>query len=180
MLEKIRNKHLLIDTNAIISLIRFSDFYIDFFNQLEKYNVKSIIDYAIKFEFLRGSQTKRDYETKEKYLDILLGENRSELICTNEIFENAREIANIYARKDSKLNKQISPTDCLVAAQMKKFNETIADRLFLATVDNHDFPLFVFDRISIFTIDTEKDIINMGIYGFNKRKYENLQKEFYN
>ena len=179
MLKKIANRHLLLDTNAIVSLIKHARFYVDFFNQLEKYQIKSVIDYSVKFEFLRGSNTKLDYEIKREYLDILLGENRIELISTNEIFENAREIANIYTRKDAKLTKQISFADCLIAAQMKKFNEKSPDRLFLATINNNDFPLFIFDRIHIFTIDTEKEIINMGIYRFNVSKYEKLQKDFY-
>lgn len=174
----IENKHLLLDTNSLVSLIKHARFYADFFNQLEKYQIKSVIDYSVKFEFLRGSNTKRDYEIKQEYLDILLGENRIELISTNEIFENAREIANIYTRKDSKLTKQISFADCLIAAQMKKFNEQKPERLFLATIDNNDFPLFIFDRIFIFTIDTEREIINMGIYRFNKEKYERLKKDF--
>jgi|GEM_PF-735231 len=176
----LENKYLLLDTNMLISIAKNGDSFVDFFNDLEKYNVKSIIDYAVKFEFLRGAKTESDSKHKEEYLDILLGENRAELVSTNEIFENAREISNIYARKDQKLTKQISFADCLIAAQMKKYNENgSGDRLFLATIDNNDFPLFVFDRIKIYTVDFGTEIINVGIYRFNKEKYEVLKNGFY-
>ena len=178
-LAELRNKHLLFDTNVLISVVKNTTCYNEFFNIIEELKIKSAIDCTIKFEFLRGASTKGDLEKKYSYLDILLGEeDRLELFVDKETFENAIEISNLYARKKPSLTKQISFGDCLIAAQMKKYNNGGSNNLFLATIDNNDFPLFLFDRISIHTIDTEEKIINVGIYSFNNDKYNELKRNF--
>lgn len=178
-MERLTRKHLLLDTNLIINIAKYGDVFLPFLDQLVESSVKSVIDYAIKFEFLRSSNTKEDLQKKSQYLDALLGADRLELMTDKEIFEKATEIGNIYSRRNSTYNKQISFGDCLIAAQMMKYNDH-HETLFLATSDNKDFPLCIFDRIDIFTVDTKEkgEIINIGIYSFSKSKYQVLKREF--
>ena len=93
---------------------------------------------------------------------------------SKEILDNAQELAVLYSNKDIKYARQISFVDCLVAAQLMKYK----GNLFLATLDNSDYPLFIFDRLKILTIDIGKEILNIGIYAFNQSKYEMCEAGF--
>src|SRR5690606_1587006 len=155
MHKQLKSRHLLLDTNILIKSKDYTaDGYFDeFFSLLEGLNVKSVIEEATRFEFLRGSRNKSQLQAKEDYLNILLGGSKQRgmiLPLSNEILMNSKLLANIYSNKQASLSKQISITDCLIAAQLMKYGEN----LLLATLDNNDFPLFIFDRIHIQTIDT--------------------------
>lgn len=176
-MEQIRNKHLILDTNLLVNIVKNTDIFLSFTEKIEQLNVKSVIDQTIKFEFLRGCSTKSDIQKKEKWLDYLLGSNRMELPVDKNIFERARLISNIYCRKNPKYAKQISFGDCLIAAQMMKYNRS-RDSLYIATIDNNDFPTFIFNRISIETIYDDKSIFNIGIYGIDKESLELKKSDF--
>jgi len=176
-MNQIKNKHLILDTNLLISIAKNTDVFLDFTKKIERLNVKSVIDQSIKFEFLRGCSTKTDIQTKEKWLDYLLGSNRMELPVDKNIFEKARLISNIYCRKNPKYLKQISFGDCLIAAQMLKYNST-RDSLYIATIDNNDFPTFIFNRVGIITLYDDNNIFNIGIYGINQKSFADKEKDF--
>jgi hypothetical protein len=91
-----------------------------------------------------------------------------------QILRNAEELAILYSHKDSNLSNKISFIDCLIAGQLMKY----PNRLFLATLNHSDFPLFIFDRIHIETIDAGEEILTVGIYAFNQRKYEVSKHNF--
>jgi len=176
MLKLLKNKHLLLDTNVLIYSLKFiaEGCFNEFFNNLSKFNVKSVIDEYVRFEFLRSSRTKANLETKKNFLNSLLGGKTWQLPVTKEILDNANELALIYSNKNPDLSKRTSITDCMIAAQLMKYKNEI----FLATTDNNDYPLFIFDRIEIITIDTMKDIINIGIYQFNQYNYNKCKADF--
>ncbi|MDD3190818.1 MAG: PIN domain-containing protein [Candidatus Pacebacteria bacterium] len=146
--DRIKNKHLILDTNVLINASKYQEKYFDFFDLLNKLDVKLVIDDSVKFEFLRGASTKENLLKNEDFLSKL---NKAELIVTKEIFEMAREISNIYVRNIRNSTQKISFVDCLIAGQMEKFNEQ-KEQLFFATENNTDFPLLLFDRIYILLI----------------------------
>lgn len=175
-MEVIKDKHLLLDTNLLIYSAKNKEVLLPFFDEVHNLNVTSVIDQTIKFKFLRGCKTKEDLQTKQEYLDLLLGSNRMELPVDKNIFEKARLISNIYCRKNSQYAKQISFGDCLIAAQMIKYNLNRSE-LFIATTDNNDFPIFIFNRVDVITLHDDNNIFNIGIYGINQTElkiYENL------
>lgn len=173
-MEHLRQRHILLDTNILISSAKYKKYFASFFQELNLNEVQSVTDYGIKFEFLRSSNTKERREAKLKYLDLILGSNRLELFVNAEIFDLAIEIANIYSRKTKGADKQFSFADCLIAAQMMKYQNS----LYLATVDNNDFPSYLFDRKLIRTIDVGTNIFNIGIYSFNTASYQRCKEEF--
>jgi predicted nucleic acid-binding protein len=184
MLEKIKGKHLLLDTNIIISASHYSKREIklwdDFLVGLRRdFGVEFVIDWSVKFEFLRGSKTKSDFLGKEGILNFLVGGDRIELNIDDSVMKDAVELSNLYARKNPRLTKQISFADCLLAAQAKKFySEKVGNQLFILSMDLFDFPLCIFDRIKIFTIDAKTEILNIGVFSFNQKKYLELKREF--
>ncbi len=179
-MQRLKGEHLLIDTNLLINISKYSKHgYFDaFLKQLEFLKIKSVVEEGILFEFRRGSRTKKHLDAKDEFLAYLLGGEKNQIVLqsygSKEIFEKAQELSVLYNNKDIRLANQISFVDCLVAAQLMKFG----DRLFLATLDNKDYPLFIFDRIKLLAIDAEEEIINIGIYAFNKDKYEKCRKDF--
>jgi predicted nucleic acid-binding protein len=177
MFERLQNKYAILDTNVLIYGATYSEKFAPFFNVLEQYHVKSITSDAIIFEFLRGAQVREHLEVKIRYLKLLLGEHITKLPINPEIFETARKISNIYSNKDISTTKQISIVDCIIAAQLKKYNES-REQLFLITTDNKDYPLSIFDRIGIYTIDADKEILNLGIYCWSAANYDSLVSRF--
>jgi predicted nucleic acid-binding protein len=173
-MERLKHKHILLDTNILINAAKCKDGFAPFFKILSHNDVQSVIDYGIKFEFLRTSNTEERREIKNRYLDLILGKNRMELFVNSEIIDSAIEIANIYSRKTKNANKQFSFTDCTIVAQMKKYQSS----LYLATLDNNDFPIYLMDRIYTHTIDNKQEILNVGIYSFSESKYQQCIEEF--
>lgn len=177
-LQTLKNKYLLLDTNVLINSLKNPEKFSGFFTNIQKeLEMQPVIDHSIKFEFLRGAVFQEQKETLSDFLSLLFGKNYLELRVDSEIFNTATELANIFSRKNSNSKSQISFGDCLISAQMCRYNKD-KDQLFLATIDNKDFPLCVFDRIDIHTIDLCNDIINIGIYSFNTSSYKKLDADF--
>jgi rRNA-processing protein FCF1 len=179
-MERFKKKWILIDTNLLISISRYSElgFFDEFLRQLEELKIIPVIEQATLFEFRRGSRHKGDLEAKKNFLEILLGEEKNRYVLpsstSKEILTNAEELAILYSNKNPNLSKQVSFVDCLVGAQLMKYKENLC----LATLDNGDYPLFIFDRVKLITIDAQKEIINIGIYIFNEEKYTKCKDDF--
>lgn len=179
-MQKFKGKHFLMDTNLLIAISKYSPlgFFRLFLKELEDFDIKSVIEEATLFEFRRGSRKPSHLADKNKFLDLLLGGEDNKMVLpsstSKEILENAQELAILYSHKNPNFSKQISFVDCLVAAQLMKYGSN----LFLATLDNDDYPLFIFDRVQLITIDAEKEIMNIGIYSFNKSKYLQCKEDF--
>ena len=171
--KRIERKHLILDTNILIDSYKYDKEFVDFYNLLKSLNVELVIDSSIKFEFLRSATTKEELNKKIDFLSKII---EAELPIAKENFEAAREISNIYVRNIKNSKQKISFADCLIAGQLKKFNES-GERLFFATANNTDFPLLIFDRIHIYTIDLGNRILNIGIHVFNNDKFLRQQNK---
>jgi|SRR5690606_3081032 len=177
-MERFEKSWILIDTNLLIEILKDTDqkHFGDFLGELRELKITPVIERSVLFEFRRGSRTKKHLDGKNTFLEILLGEERNRFYLPSsnsaEIAENAEKLAVLYSHHDPKLSR-ISFVDCLVAAQLMKY-----EKMCLATLDNADYPLIIFDRHKVYTIDTEKEIHNIGIYTFNKMKYEKCREAF--
>jgi hypothetical protein len=176
-MQKFKGEHILLDTNLLITLVKDIGFgfFDDFLNELKNLNIKSVVEEATLFEFKRGSRKQSDVINKDNFLRLLLGKDPMVLSPSKEIMNNAEDLAILYSHKNPTLSKQISFIDCLVAAQLMKYKN---NKLCLATIDNNDYPLFIFNRDKLITIDTGKEIINIGIYTFNEEKYRKCKHDF--
>jgi len=163
-----------LDTNIIIEFARNPLCFKGFFNDLVISRVIPAVDESIKCEFLRKSNSSKKLKEKEEFLNNLLGtyEIRTELKVTNEIFIEATKLSNLFNFLNDKNNSAM--TDCLLAAQLKKFK----GNLYLATMNNKDFPLKIFDRVEIYNIEIKDEIRNIGIYKFSEDKFQNVERRF--
>jgi hypothetical protein len=174
IIEELKNKTILLDTNIIIEFAKCPSYFKGFFDDLKDSDVVSAVDESIKCEFLRKSNTIDKRGQKEKLLDLLLGigEKRTELKITNEIFVEATLLSNVFNFLNDKNSSSI--VDCLLAAQLKKFGEN----LYLATMNNKDFPMKIFDRVCIFNIEMGDEIKNIGVYKFSKKRFDIALERF--
>jgi len=120
----------------------------------------------IEFEFLRSAC---DQKNREKREELLKGFKFEEMpFVAKDAKDDIIKIANAYASR-----KQIgaSVVDCCIASLLKKYNQ----QLILATLNHKDFPTFLFDRIFIYPIDTEKDIFTLAFYRFNTEKAKKIK-----
>lgn len=175
MIEQIKNKFLLLDTNILIDSSKYPEDFQGFYDSLKKLNVSSVLDQTVKMEFMRGVQNKEQQESFNSFLEALFGKGHLVLQLDNSIIEMASKLAIIYGRN----KKSAEIGDYFIAAQMCKYSSS-SETLFLATRNNDDFPRLVFDRIHIYTIDVKKtdQIINIGIYKFNKENFDNQYNKF--
>lgn len=132
-----------------------------FFNLLEETNCKSAYFPFIEFEFLRGAYEAGHKKDREEFLKEISAVELS--TPTSKIIKDSISIANCYSARK---HYSASLTDCSIAAYLK----THSDNLFLVTLNHKDFPTFLFDRVGIVPVDTEKDIFTLAFYSYNKPK----------
>lgn len=165
-IEKIKklisNKYILLDNNVITRASDHPDAFLPFLQLLIDANCKPIIIPLIKFEYLRGANSIK-HRTKRLALLELLNPDTIPSIYGDQKVDLAIDIANVYSGR-----KLESPNvvDCSLAAHLIHFQST----LLLATLNHKDFPTFLFDRVGVFTVDTEKDVMPIGIYKSNSEK----------
>lgn len=164
--ESIKHKHILLDTCFIIKAHQYAEteFFDGLFSLLEKYECIPVINEFIKFEFLRGCQTREQIQTKTKFLEALSG---FVMPIDKDVLDGAIDISNIYSNKrvDS---KQISRVDCYLSSYLKKYPAS----LIMVTLNHPDYPLIIHDRFFVHTIDAGKEILTIGFYGFNTSNFE--------
>ncbi|NQU78046.1 hypothetical protein HQ544_05100 [Candidatus Falkowbacteria bacterium] len=168
------NKHVLLDTCFIIKAYQYNDtsYFNKLFLHLKNNNCIPVINEFIKFEFLCGCKTKEHISIKTDFLDFLSPEKTVLSLPIDEcILNDAIKISNIYSNKNVN-SKHPNAIDCYISAYLKKYEKN----LLFVTLDNNDYPLILHDRIGIHTIDTEEEILVLGFYKFNNKKFEKLSK----
>jgi predicted nucleic acid-binding protein len=175
--ETLHGKFLLLDTNLLIYYSKYEPYFENLFKKIET-RASFVVVELVKFEFFRGATSNRETVILQNLLNTFSSQpNSQDFPITSEVLANSREIANIYSWKLK--NNKISLADCMIAGEMKKYNEH-TERLYLATTDHDYFPRLLFKRIGIETIDTGDKIFNIGFYSFDAEAYKKLKAEFQN
>lgn len=174
-MDLINDKYLLLDTNIVIDSLKYPEAFQPMYLDLDKRKVQAVLDHTVKFEFTRGATNLSLIKMYEEFLSRRYGSSKLELVINDFIYSTAITIAIIHGRNAC---SRIGFADCLIAAQMHKFEKN----LFLATQDHQDFPGFLFKRVGVYTIDIQdkdpkKDAIKtVGIYQFNIDSYKEQVK----
>lgn len=157
------HKDILLDNNILTRATDHPDAFFPFLQLIETSACNPMITGLIQFEYLRGAYQLARKKKRQAFLQELAPGNFSHNFAEQKM-ELAIKIGNCYSAK------QITPSvvDCSLASHLIAFG----GRLLLATLNHKDFPIFLFDRLAVFTIDTEKEVLPIGIYGFNKEKAE--------
>lgn len=166
------HKHVLLDTCFIVKAHQYADteFFDGLFSLLQGNDCTPVINEFIRFEFLRGCQTKAQIKAKTDFLDALSG--GVVMPIDKEVLEGAIDISNIYSNKKVD-SKQISRVDCYLSSYLKKYSKN----LIMVTLNHADFPLIVHDRFYVYTIDTKKEVLNIGFYSFDSDRFQILLRD---
>lgn len=167
----LEGKFVLLDCNILIYSVRYKNEFKPFYEELTGNNVKPAIDQFIKLEFLRSANTQALLKAKADFLNLFLGanENRLTIPLDSEILVDASRFSNLYNYLNLK-KQNVSVGDCIIAADLKKYSHSLV----LATANNSDFPLKLFDRLLIKTIEAGEQIINVGFYTFSETKFSSV------
>lgn len=162
------HKHVLLDTCFIIKAHQYAEteFFDGLFSLLKDNECVPVINEFIRFEFLRGCQTKAQIKAKTDFLNALSG---VVMPIAKEVLEGAIDISNIYSNKriDS---KQISRVDCYLSSYLNKYSK----HLVMVTLNHADFPLALHDRFYVYTVDTKKEVLTIGFYSFDSGRFKTL------
>lgn len=164
----LNNKFVVFDTNILIESTLHMDAFKDLLSFLDNNNCNTVHFELTKFEFTRNAYKEKERQEKENFFDKL---NSSPMPFSDQIMKDALEISRIYAHQ--KVQKgQISLVDCCIAAYLKQYE----DKLFLLTANHKDFPISLFDRISIYPIDKGNDVLAPAFYKFNQEKWKDAKR----
>lgn len=175
--DQLERKHVLLDTCFLIKSKEYSDteFFDDLYALFANNLCTPVVNEFIRFEFLRGSKYSDQFIAKSDFLEQLSPKGKSvTLPITADIVSDSIPISNIYANKNIQ-NTQISLVDCYISSYLKKYSRD----LILITLNHKDFPLVLHDRLGIYPIDTDKEIITLGFYTFNQDKFDSCYNEIY-
>ena len=162
--EKIAHKHILLDTGIFSRSFDHFDSFRPLFQLLNETNCQATYFPLIKFELLRDVFINDNRIKRQMFVEEV---TRVNLPIPPNLFDRAISFANEYTEHQV---KSASLVDCCIAAYLEKY----ADNLFLITLNHKDFPTFLFDRIFVLPIDTDKDVFPLGFYAFNKEKAKQL------
>lgn len=172
MKDRLKNKHVLIDTCFLSNTFLYPEKFLFFWDFLTEINCIPCINEFIYLEFIRIARTK----TENQEISRFLQDKFFNLPTDPKIYEYAKIIYPLYNFcGDIKNKKQVSVADAINVCYLKKHG----NNLLLFTLDNNDYPLEILDRIDVGAIDLEKQVITWGIYQFNHFKFDKLLT-FYN
>ena len=166
------HKHVLLDTCFIVKAHQYAEteFFDGLFSLLRDNNCVPVINEFIRFEFLRGCKTKDQIKTKTDFLNALSG--GVVMPIDKEVLEGAIDISNIYSNKNVD-SKQISRVDCYLSSYLNKYSK----HLVMVTLNHPDFPLLIHDRFHVHVVDTKKEVLAIGFYGFDSKRFKNLLED---
>ncbi len=170
-MDQLKNKWLLLDANVVIeqSLHHEDPFWIAFEARLSELSCQAIVVPEIQFELFRRIRSSQDEENLLSFLDRL---KISRLVLPNSgAWQRASRIGQLYAL--AKLDG-ISAIDCILAAYLQQHPKS----LYLATFNNRDFPLNLFDRHHMLNFEIKNEIKVLGIYSFSEKKFGGLMERF--
>lgn len=162
----ISRKYILLDNNVITKASDHAKAFWPFFKLLIDSDCKPIINPMVKFEYLRGARESKHRAKRQDFIDLI---NADQLpgAYTEQQIDLAISIANLYSKNNVR-NPGI--VDCSLAANLINFKSN----LFLATTNHADFPTFLFKRVGVVTVATEKDVFPIGIYTYDELKAKAL------
>jgi predicted nucleic acid-binding protein len=171
--KELNLKHTIFDTNLFISSFRSNSSFLSLLQFISENNCTIVGHKLIKTEFMRDAALSENKDKRQEFYEQIT--SNLELHDHPSLYEDAINISRIYVHNGIQ-TKQISLCDSVIAALLKRHS----DRLFLITMDHNDFPILLFDRKLIFTIDDGKRIYTPAFYQFNGDKYQKLYAKLQN
>lgn len=154
-LQALSDTNLFIDTNILIGALAQVELR-DFLFNLKSHNCEILSIPAVVTEFLRGSNSLAAYQVRAEFIESITG-----IYAVERIMEEMQDFVIVM----NFLSPDADYTDFLLAVCSYKFKCPVL------TGNHKDFPLTIFKRVNIITIDTGKEIRNYGFYQISEDKF---------
>jgi len=158
LINSLRNKHLLLDTNIFRDVASKPSVFTSFFNLLKNSDVTLATIDLVKFEILKGSANNLKYEEKEQMIKDITEEVI--IPTTSEMIASVYELIKQYGIDGA----SISVTDLYLGAALIQFKKN----LFLLTRDTTDFLQRIFELSGVINIPCSKGIFTYGVYQYTQ------------
>jgi len=157
LLQSIKGKHLLLDTNVFIDAFAHPKVFGDFFNELKSNDNVVVTLESVKIEFLTGSSNIEKYTQREEYMDKIID---AYLPITPDTLTKAFQLITELGIDGS----SISVTDYQLGSCLKKYKKNIC----LITKNTSDFPQRVFSVLGVVNFPFNKGIQTYGFYYYEQ------------
>ncbi len=147
---------LFLDTTAFVTAFNYEEFG-ELLKNIKDNNCDLLTIPSVVFEFTRGSDSLESYNRRVEYIN--------HLVSVYPIERHLEELQGIMVAFQ-KIGG-LSYTDFLLSACLYKFKGAL-----LLTENHTHFPPAIFDKVSIVTVDTGKDIRNHVVYSLSEVKFE--------
>lgn len=162
-LVALRDKNILVDTNFLIDGYHYPDIFWDIISGLKSKGCTLFTIDAVKYEFMRGSQTIQNYKKKIDFFQKVIDDVRP-------IGKRETEIVDNLTRSLLKQSAGTSYIDSLLFATCIRYDSPI----YLLTSDQSDVPLSIFDMKAAIGIDIGDRSCLFAFYLYNKAKHKQI------
>lgn len=158
-LDQCKNKTIFLDTNVLIGLVSIPPLE-EFIISLKTQGNSLLTIPAVFFEFVRGADSISKFKKRSEIFDpsVLI----DAIYPIERHFEEMKEYILIF----QKIAPKMSFSDFLLALCLAKFSDA-----YLLTENHLDFPVAIFDRKNVFTVDSDKQLRNYGLYQLSSEKF---------
>ncbi len=170
-IEGTERKHILLDTcffcDCLLSVERNEEEFIELVKKFKERNNILVTIYPVALEFFRGSDLLSDFRKKKKFYDNLID---TTLHIDQNILNEAYTLTMLYRNK----SKDVSPTDLMLGATLKKYSHA---GILLLTRDHSDFPVKIFDRQAVIPMQhTNGGIDTFALFKYSTDKEAEIYK----
>ncbi len=167
----IEEKVIILDTCVLIDIMAsplIREVFLYFINE-----IKSEVTIAgpVYVEFINGIDKIENFFLNKEMINTF---KIAEPFIDDKTIFFARTLAtlNVFEQNRSKSSRKIQPSfsDHTLGAL------TAHEDLVIATTDHKDFPLYLYDRLYLKTLDEDSNIISIGFYKLNSEKYAALKR----
>lgn len=169
LVSKLKNCHLILDTNVFLHAIDNNEFY-DFLADLHEGGCGLFTIPSVVFEFARGAKTIEEFNW---YVDFIntLGVGVYKDVENHIMGDKAFSVLLKSQTKDGR--KGISYTDFLLLMLLHKFHH-LHDKIYLMTSNYNDVPLTIFEREDIIALEFRDGVQSQALYRNSPEKLVKL------
>lgn len=157
--SKLKNAHLLLDTNVFLHAVNNKEFY-NLLIALHEAGCAFLTIPPVVFEFARGAKSIEEFNWYVDFvnnLGVSVYKNAEDQTISDKAF------AVLLQTHTSQGKKGISYTDFLLLMLLHKFAHT-PDTIYLMTSNYQDVPLSIFDRSEIMALEFDGGVQTQALY----------------
>jgi hypothetical protein len=160
-LTKLKQKHILVDTNFLIDASRNQECFSHIIDSFKKNNFTLVTIDGVHHEFIKGRGSLENYKLTTGYYQKIID---GEIPFDKSIKDNSNILTKILLKRSA----QISYVDILLLATLMKYSSS----MYLLSKDKSDIPVYLFPIEATIPIDSGETNYFYSIYSFSPINYE--------